>query len=68
MHCVPKVSCLQLLALGLVQRTVKSAFAPEDFNWNSSSGAEYAAFAGVATPESRWTAYANVIESTCVVE
>lgn len=44
--------------------TVNRAFAPEDFSWNSSSEAEYAALAGVAIPESLWTAYARVIEST----
>lgn len=33
--------------------TVNSTFDPEFFSWNSSSGAEYAAFAGDAIPESR---------------
>lgn len=51
-------SGISLIALYFLpmQHTVKSAFAPEDFNWNSSSEAEYAALAGVAIPESRWTA------------
>lgn len=43
---------------------MNSAFAPEFLSWNSSSAAEYAALAGEATPESRWVAYANVMEST----
>ena len=43
---------------------VKRAFAPEFFNWKMSSAAEYAAFAGDTTPESRCTAYDKVIVST----
>lgn len=48
----------------LSQLTVKRQVAPEDFNWNSNSEAEYAALAGEATPESRWAAYDTAILST----
>jgi hypothetical protein len=53
-----------ILEAWFAKLTVNKAFAPDDLSWNSSSEAEYAAFAGVAMPESLCVAYANVIEST----
>lgn len=38
---------------------VKSAVAPDDLSWCSSSSAEYAALAGVTMPDRRWTAWVS---------
>jgi hypothetical protein len=51
-----------LAALSAVSNTgtqVKSALAPEDLSWCSSSLAEYATLAGVAIPDRRWMAWST---------
>lgn len=51
-------------AFYIFRHTVNSALAFEFLSWNSSSETEYAALAGVATPDSLDMAYANGMEST----